>query len=390
MSQFLISESKKNIPVKKALLLAGGAAIGGAEKRFSRSFLHLNRKDKNIFLIINQALYDSLIKHGIQLDRNDNVILIKGSHYARTSLMSRILSALTIYPEILKIIRNNNIKVLHSMGYFFLINFFLFMRLKGIYKGISIFHSGIDLYIDNILLNFLFISVVKRADFADLLSEDVRDRFAKKYGNYFKGRYLISPCSFTDYVSVDANNIAKNNSIVFLSRFMKIKNPFLFVSAIPIVLTNVPDHYKDIKFYLVGSGPLEKSLKEYVDKLEIREHVIFTYVYKPSEILCTSKIFVSLQDVNNYPSQSLLEAMACQNAIVATDVGETWKLVDEATGIRVEQTPEAVAHAIIELLEDPRRLEELGRNARKKVLNDHNPERFTEYLLNNVYDMKGT
>ena len=85
-----------------------------------------------------------------------------------------------------------------------------------------------------------------------------------------------------------------------------------------------------------------------------------------AKYLKQSKIFISIQKDNNYPSQSLLEAMACENAIIASDVGETRKLVTENEGILVPLSAEKIADAIQFLLENPAECERLGKNARKK------------------------
>jgi glycosyltransferase involved in cell wall biosynthesis len=60
-----------------------------------------------------------------------------------------------------------------------------------------------------------------------------------------------------------------------------------------------------------------------------------------------------LQHFNNYPSQSLLEAMACGNAVVATNVGETHRLVDETVGLLIEPEAPALAEALNRLLDSP-------------------------------------
>ena len=93
----------------------------------------------------------------------------------------------------------------------------------------------------------------------------------------------------------------------------------------------------------------------------------------------TSSIFVSLQEGENYPSQSLLEAMACGNAIVATDVGETWRLVDAQNGTRVVPEANAVASAIVALFNDPQ-LAQRQVTSRRRVSEEHTPERFLAYM----------
>ena len=72
--------------------------------------------------------------------------------------------------------------------------------------------------------------------------------------------------------------------------------------------------------------------------------------------------------------------MACGVVPVATDVGLTWKLVDETTGIRVKPDPGPIAEAVIALLQHPQQCERLGRAARQRVIEQHSDERFRAYL----------
>ena len=88
----------------------------------------------------------------------------------------------------------------------------------------------------------------------------------------------------------------------------------------------------------------------------------------------------SIQSDNNYPSQSLIEAMACENAIIASDVGETRRLVDSEVGILVPLSAISIANAIISLLDDPIECALKGKKARIKVLNEHTLEKFVEYF----------
>jgi glycosyltransferase involved in cell wall biosynthesis len=53
------------------------------------------------------------------------------------------------------------------------------------------------------------------------------------------------------------------------------------------------------------------------------------YEPHPEKVLRRSKIIMSLQRFTNYPSRSLLEAMACGNLPVITDVGESRLLATE-------------------------------------------------------------
>lgn len=375
-----LRHQKKKIPVRKAMLLVGREHIGGAEKRYGRVFLYASARDTNLFLIINQVLYESLLKHGIRLDKSKNVFLITGNHYANPSFAHMMLSGLRLYHIVARLIDRHNINQLHSMGFLFLLNALLFLRKKKVYKGFSIFDSTLDQNLNSGALRALFKSAVKNSDYVEFLSDEIKESFLKRYGDIFNGNYFVAPCSFIDYSRCEPTGVGKKNRIVFMGRLIKDKNPSLLLKAVPSVLRHLGDKHKDIDFCIVGDGPLLKSLKEQVEQLRIENHVTFMHCYAPERLLWESKIFVSLQEVNNYPSQSLIEAMACENAIIATDVGETWKLVDETVGVRVGKSCEDIATAIIALFENPNKLTILGKNARQKVLREHTIGRYVDYF----------
>ena len=102
-------------------------------------------------------------------------------------------------------------------------------------------------------------------------------------------------------------------------------------------------------------------------------------------VLSQAVAFVSLQRIDNYPSQALLEAMASGMAVVATDVGMTWKLVDEEVGRRVQADPQQVAEAVIEILNNPAQAASMGLQARKRVMKHHSLERYLDYIQD-VYE----
>ena len=77
-------------------------------------------------------------------------------------------------------------------------------------------------------------------------------------------------------------------------------------------------------------------------------------------------------------SNTILEAMACGAAVVATEVGGTPKIVfHDFNGLLVAQrSPEELAGAISDILAAPERRERLSRNARHYVENNHDADDF--------------
>jgi glycosyltransferase involved in cell wall biosynthesis len=82
-----------------------------------------------------------------------------------------------------------------------------------------------------------------------------------------------------------------------------------------------------IKLVLVGTGPLESQLMEYVRKRDIEDKVIFCGVrYDIGKILSSFDIFV-LPSYTEGLSTTLLEAMASGRAIICSDIPANQELV---------------------------------------------------------------
>lgn len=371
--------------MKSAFVLINNSGIGGTERRFARTFSYLLKEEKEIYLIINLRLYN-LLKDADLLSSNENIFILKD---LLTSTLDRIeqrfsfklLSYLLFFIKKIDyiifafktwaIFKKNKIPAAHLI-------------LGGAYIGLPLFFSkehGIIVSIvcplkrmvGSMIGYYLYLAILKRADVIDVLNNGIKADLLS-YG-LPPEKIIVSPGSFTDleryFPAPD-----KKDGVVFAGRFHKDKNPLLFVEAIPLVLQS----FKQARFYLLGSGPIEASIHNKIQELGISDSVEIRFLSDIGEILSFSRIFVSIQKEENYPSQSLLEAMACGNAIIATDVGETRRLVDEKVGILIKEDTKELADAIIRLLADPDASKAMGYWARERVIREHNIETFTRYL----------
>ena len=195
----------------------------------------------------------------------------------------------------------------------------------------------------------------------------------------YKDRIRITPCSFTDYETfVPAEE--KANLVSYVGRFIPEKDPFLFVESVKTLLSNAPRVAEDWTFVMLGQGPLKEKVQRYVINFGLNDKVQLETAHSSADLLSRSKIYASLYPQTNYPSQSLLEAMATENAIVVTNDEDTRRLVDENCGILVERRPEAIASAFSQLITNDVLREQLGKNARKKVLSTQRIEVFAKYM----------
>jgi glycosyltransferase involved in cell wall biosynthesis len=133
------------------------------------------------------------------------------------------------------------------------------------------------------------------------------------------------------------------------------------------------DERPDVHFLLVGKGSYNEPLRALACELDLDDR--FHFAGERDDVL---EIF-PLIDVFVMPSRweampyALLEAMASARAIVVTNVCGLDKVVENgrAAAIIPPEDPEALARAVVELLDDPARRETLGREARRIAAERH-------------------
>lgn len=148
----------------------------------------------------------------------------------------------------------------------------------------------------------------------------------------------------------------------------------LFIDAARILAVDHPD----ARFYLLGGviagQPESEAFASRVTEL-LRESGLEDRFVRPGFIAAPEVYrWIRALDVVVVPSRTeafahaLLEAMACERAVVATGIeGNLDAFVHGHSGVYVPRRPEAVAAAVDELLRGPAERERLGRNARERV-----------------------
>ncbi|HVP58508.1 MAG TPA: glycosyltransferase [bacterium] len=132
----------------------------------------------------------------------------------------------------------------------------------------------------------------------------------------------------------------------------------------------------DMRFLLVGDGPLREELTRLRDSLGIADKVSFlgTRTDIP-EFLAAIDLYVLTSQREGLPI-SLLEAMLAAKPIIATAVGGIPEAVNEgAEGLLVEPGNEAaLTEAILALADDPIKRRAMGERARAKARGQYSPE----------------
>jgi glycosyltransferase involved in cell wall biosynthesis len=172
------------------------------------------------------------------------------------------------------------------------------------------------------------------------------------------------------------------NVVGFIGRIERDKGIVDFVHAIPLAAKGL----SDLKFLIVGSGPLSDWVSEQCNYLSAEfgidiklvnwvEGTDLTYQY--NEL----KLFVLPTYHDAFPT-SILEAMACGTPVLATSVGAIPDLItDECTGFLLESTaPQHIAQRITMIL-NFMELEKVADNAEGLIR-----QKFTRTAATERYD----
>jgi glycosyltransferase involved in cell wall biosynthesis len=408
--------STENIPVT-AILVFNNGAYGGAPKRYTNLFLHLNNLfPGKFYFIVNRHLfnqlhemYDELPEDRIKVIELVNEKNIKNGEtdtgkprfYADSipdpmevdkqyTIIRKIYwfyknkyRQYDIYKKIEKIREELNIKIFY--GVFSGILPLVFYLDKTPREAAVIF-SDMDSWFSEVHTDikklwyrkyYSFNYALENCDVIDFLSPYIYEGVKQRGVKLSESSVHISPNSFIDYSKCSVGD-KKIIGIAFCSRLEPDKNPLLYLEAAKEILNKYPA----IKFHILGEGTLVNEIKDFIDSNNISSSVNFKFYKNPPEIFKNTSIFVSLQSNTNYPSQSVLEAMACGNAIVSSNRGDTNLFIDESNGILIDLNKEELVASITKLIENPSHAHELGIAGRDFVLKNHTIEKYSNYFLN--------
>jgi len=143
------------------------------------------------------------------------------------------------------------------------------------------------------------------------------------------------------------------------------------------------DEVKDLKFLVIGDGPLRKPLEERSEELGIKQHIIFTGQRKDiPELLQAMDIFV-LPSIKEGLPIALLEAMAAKRPVIATRVGAIPKVIgNKNVGILVEPGDiNGLRDGLLNLIRDPGRRDLLAREGFRRVSTNFSSDEMGKHYL---------
>lgn len=139
----------------------------------------------------------------------------------------------------------------------------------------------------------------------------------------------------------------KKNVVVFAHRLIERKNPWIAVKAFAFLAKK----HSDWSFEVYGNGPLSGEIELYCSAAGLDNLNYLGYHDDIPCVLARSKIFVSLIYPDNFPSQSVFEAMACGNALVISDTGDSCeRFLCGDNGVSVELDVDSLIKGVEKLI----------------------------------------
>src|SRR5208283_5547217 len=154
-------------------------------------------------------------------------------------------------------------------------------------------------------------------------------------------------------------------NLLFLGR-LDPRNGFSFMmKAFEIIRSR----FSEIRLIVVGDGPLGKYYRRLVPERLVRDiHLVGPILEERNRYYATCDIFCSPVEIASF-GVTLLEAMASGKPIVATENSGYREILGGEEGVLVPpRDAAAFAEAVLEILHNPARGEELGTNGRQKAL----------------------
>ncbi len=198
--------------------------------------------------------------------------------------------------------------------------------------------------------------------------------------NRFQENVEAKRASFRKAYNVSDDEIA----IGIIGRLVPVKNHDLFLEAVSIVLSKTT---KKFKAFIVGGGEESERLKIRVKGLGMeycdanfsmnKKRIVFTSWIKEIDVVNAGIDIVALSSLNEGTPVSLIEAQACNNPIVSTNVGGIENIVIENETALLSDVGDVESYAknLLNLLEDDSKRLKMGLNGWNHVKEKFSYER---------------
>lgn len=227
-----------------------------------------------------------------------------------------------------------------------------------------------------------------------MVSEDLRKYLIQiEKINPRKVNKVLNGIDITKFGSININkdnikenfSLARNDKVIgIFARLSAIKNHMYLIESMPKIIEKI----KNVKLLIIGwedkNSVDTQRLKDRCKELKISNSVFFLGVRRNiPELLSIIDVCVLCSVKEGIPL-ALLEAMASEKPVVATNVGGNPEVVDDGrTGFLVPlNNTDELANAIIKILNDKEIAQKMGEEGYKKARRDFSLESMLQNYMN--------
>lgn len=341
------------------LHMFSGDLWAGAEVMVFNLLSELKKQDINIIAVaLNEGLLVKKLKH----EEIETYVIPENTN-----------SFPAIFYKILKLLKNKKIDVIHSHRYKENILSLLIAKTVGIKNIITTVHglpensfnennSKVQIFkskLNNFIINHYFSKVVT-------VSNEIKQSLIKintfnpdKIYVVYNGIPGIQNCE------LEINPSDKLYHIGTVSRLVPVKDLELFIS----IAAEIIKKRGDVKFSVLGDGPLLNDLKKLVDTHKIsNKFEIYPPRLDPASYYKTLDMYLNTSKHEGIPL-SILEAMSAKKAVVAPLVGGIPEIIkNNYNGILLKgRKVKSFADACLKILDDNDFREKLSNNASNTI-----------------------
>ena len=186
-----------------------------------------------------------------------------------------------------------------------------------------------------------------------------------------------------------------------VGRLCDVKNYSMLIRAAARLASIDADSSSRARFMIIGDGPLREELEQLSQRLNINDNITFTGFREDAPLLYASLDMAALTSLNEGTPLTLIEAMSCGRAVIATKVGGVADIMgahlDSSDGFSIwehgvtvpSQDIEAYARALQFLINRPRLRAEMGERGRAFVRAKLSRERLLRDIEHLYRDLAG-